>query len=52
MTHLEDSLERVQVAALTLHDGAEDETSDNLKEAMRNYLGVISIYHIASCKLK
>ncbi len=30
-THLQDPLERVQVAALTLHDGAEDKTSDHLK---------------------
>ena len=36
VTHLEDPLERVQVAALTLHNGAEDETSDNLKEAVTN----------------
>lgn len=33
MSHLKDSFERVQVAALTLHNGSEDETSDNLNEA-------------------
>lgn len=31
VTHLEDPLEGVQVADLTLHNGAQDETSHNLK---------------------
>lgn len=31
MTHLEDPLEGVQVADLTLHNGTQDETSHNLK---------------------
>lgn len=31
LSHLEDPLEGVQVADLTLHDGTEDETTHNLE---------------------
>lgn len=62
VTHLEDSVERVQVAALTLHNGAQDETSDHLKEEVRNsnipiseskkhyWVEVVPIYNIVGCK--
>ena len=48
--HLQDSLERVQVAALTLHNGAKDEASDNLKQShltshILNYLFITDFQH-------
>lgn len=54
VTHLEDSLQRVQVAALTLHNGAENETSDNLRKIFpRRLWAVITAKHASTkCGIK